>query len=138
LTRVRLGIDFGTTRTVVARVEGGNYPLVTFEAEWGDGQEWYPSLIAGKGTQRVFGWEAWSKQSEEGWQIIRSLKRYLSRANPDTCLQVGEEKVPLVVRMRGTNVDEGMRLLAESGLPVILANDLKDAADKVVAARAQG
>jgi len=48
-----------------------------------------------------------------------------------------EIKVPLVVRMRGTNVDEGMRLLAESGLPVILAKDLKDAAEKVVAARKQ-
>ena len=46
-----------------------------------------------------------------------------------------EVKVPLVVRMRGTNVDEGMRLLAESGLPVILARDLKDAAEKVVAAK---
>ncbi|MBE0415389.1 MAG: ADP-forming succinate--CoA ligase subunit beta [Dehalococcoidia bacterium] len=44
-------------------------------------------------------------------------------------------KVPIVVRMRGTNVEEGMRLLAESGLPVILANDLKDAAGKVVAAK---
>jgi molecular chaperone DnaK (HSP70) len=95
-SKVRLGIDFGTTRTVVARVEGGNYPLVTFEAEWGDGQEWYPSLIAGKGSQRVFGWEAWAKQSEAGWQIIRSLKRYLSHANPETCLQVGGEKVPLL------------------------------------------
>jgi len=46
-----------------------------------------------------------------------------------------EIKVPIVVRMRGTNVDEGMRLLAESGLPIILAEDLKDAADKVVAAK---
>jgi len=46
-----------------------------------------------------------------------------------------EIKVPTVVRMRGTNVEEGMRLLAESGLPVILAKDLKDAAEKVVAAR---
>jgi succinyl-CoA synthetase beta subunit len=49
-----------------------------------------------------------------------------------------EVKVPLVVRMRGTNVDEGMRLLAESGLPVILAHDLKDAAEKVVAAGGKG
>ena len=44
-------------------------------------------------------------------------------------------KVPMVVRMRGTNVDEGMRLLGESGLPVILAKDLTEAAEKVVAAR---
>ena len=44
-------------------------------------------------------------------------------------------KVPIVVRMRGTNVEEGLSLLTESGLPVILAKDLKDAAEKVVAAR---
>ena len=44
-------------------------------------------------------------------------------------------KVPIVIRMRGTNVEEGMRLLAESGLPIILATDLKDAGEKVVAAR---
>ena len=44
-------------------------------------------------------------------------------------------KVPIVVRMRGTNVEEGLSLLTESGLPIILAKDLKDAAEKVVAAR---
>jgi succinyl-CoA synthetase beta subunit len=49
-----------------------------------------------------------------------------------------EIKVPIVVRMRGTNVEEGMRLLAESGLTIILANDLKDAAEKVVMARGEG
>lgn len=95
-TIVRLGIDFGTTRTLVARVESGNYPLVTFETEWGEGQDGYPTLIAGKGSQRVFGWEAWSKQSEENWQIMRSLKRYLSQANPETCLQVGDQNVPVL------------------------------------------
>ena len=41
---------------------------------------------------------------------------------------------PIVVRMRGTNRDEGLKLLSESGLPVIMAKDLKDAAEKVVAA----
>ena len=46
-----------------------------------------------------------------------------------------EIKVPVVVRMRGTNVEQGMQLLAESGLPIILAKDLKDAAEKVVAAK---
>jgi succinyl-CoA synthetase beta subunit len=44
-------------------------------------------------------------------------------------------KVPIVIRMRGTNVEDGMSLLTESGLPVILAKDLKDATEKVVAAR---
>jgi succinyl-CoA synthetase beta subunit len=43
-------------------------------------------------------------------------------------------KVPIVVRMRGTNVEEGRRLLAESGLNFIVADDLADAAQKVVQA----
>ena len=42
--------------------------------------------------------------------------------------------VPLVVRLEGTNVVEGKRILADSGLPIVSANDLADAALKVVAA----
>jgi succinyl-CoA synthetase beta subunit len=40
-------------------------------------------------------------------------------------------QVPVVVRMEGTNVEEGRRILAESGLNLITAEDLKDAARKV-------
>ena len=39
--------------------------------------------------------------------------------------------VPVVIRMEGTNIDEGRRILAESGLDLITATDLKDAAAKV-------
>src|SRR3954453_8105636 len=42
--------------------------------------------------------------------------------------------VPLVVRLEGTNVDAGKKIIADSGLPVITADDLGDAAQKVVAA----
>jgi len=42
--------------------------------------------------------------------------------------------VPLVVRLEGTNVDLGKKILSESGLKVIPADDLADAAQKVVAA----
>ncbi|MBM3570148.1 MAG: ADP-forming succinate--CoA ligase subunit beta [Alphaproteobacteria bacterium] len=42
--------------------------------------------------------------------------------------------VPLVVRLEGTNVDLGKKILAESGLPIISANDLGDAAAKAVKA----
>lgn len=45
-----------------------------------------------------------------------------------------ELKVPLVVRLEGTNVDRGKELLKTSGLEIIPANDLGDAAEKVVAA----
>ncbi|MDD2603752.1 MAG: ADP-forming succinate--CoA ligase subunit beta, partial [Desulfobacteraceae bacterium] len=41
--------------------------------------------------------------------------------------------VPVVVRMEGTNVEEGRRILAESGLDLTSAVDLKDAATKVAA-----
>jgi succinyl-CoA synthetase beta subunit len=43
-------------------------------------------------------------------------------------------KVPLVVRLEGTNVDAGKRIIAESGLNVIPADDLEDAARKIVKA----
>jgi succinyl-CoA synthetase beta subunit len=43
-------------------------------------------------------------------------------------------KVPLVVRLEGTNVEEGRRLLKASGLAIIPATDLDDAAKKAVAA----
>ncbi len=42
--------------------------------------------------------------------------------------------VPLVVRLEGTNVEKGKELMANSGLPIISADDLEDAAKKVVAA----
>jgi succinyl-CoA synthetase beta subunit len=43
-------------------------------------------------------------------------------------------KVPLVVRMKGTNEDLGKKILAESGLPIITANNMAEAAEQVVAA----
>jgi succinyl-CoA synthetase beta subunit len=42
--------------------------------------------------------------------------------------------VPLVVRLEGTNVDAGKNIIAQSGLNVIPADDLDDAAQKIVAA----
>ena len=46
--------------------------------------------------------------------------------------------VPLVVRLEGTNVEAGKKLIADSGLPVITADDLGDAAQKAVAAAVTG
>jgi succinyl-CoA synthetase beta subunit len=42
--------------------------------------------------------------------------------------------VPLVVRLEGTNVELGKKILADSGLPIVAGNDMADAAQKVVAA----
>ena len=46
-------------------------------------------------------------------------------------------KIPLIVRLSGTNVEEGIKILKESGLPIILADTLKDAAQKAVDAAKQ-
>lgn len=46
--------------------------------------------------------------------------------------------VPVVVRMEGTNVEKGKTILAESGLPFILADGMADAAEKAVSALNQG
>ncbi len=43
-----------------------------------------------------------------------------------------ELKVPLIVRLEGTNVELGKKILAESGLPIISANGMADAAEKAV------
>ena len=45
--------------------------------------------------------------------------------------------VPLVVRLEGTNVDLGKKILSESGLPIIAGDNLADAAEKVVKATKQ-
>ncbi|MFY9624873.1 MAG: succinate--CoA ligase subunit beta, partial [Rhodoplanes sp.] len=47
-------------------------------------------------------------------------------------------KVPLVIRLEGTNVDLGKKIIAESGLNVVSADDLDDAAQKVVKAVRRG
>jgi succinyl-CoA synthetase beta subunit len=46
-------------------------------------------------------------------------------------------KLPLVIRMEGTNVEEGRRILRESGLNFTVADGMKDAAEKVVALASQ-
>ena len=45
-----------------------------------------------------------------------------------------ELKLPFVVRLSGTNVEEGRQILSNSGLPIIMADTLQEAAEKVVAA----
>jgi len=50
------------------------------------------------------------------------------------CKDLGDSfNLPLVVRLEGTNVDEAKQILADSGLPIISASDLDDAAQKAVA-----
>jgi molecular chaperone DnaK (HSP70) len=77
---MRLGIDFGTTHTVAALVDRGNYPVVSF-----DGEEAWPSLIAASEDGELrFGLDAAAVRHEPGWHVLRSFKRLLDDAGPLT------------------------------------------------------
>jgi len=93
---MRLGIDFGTTRTRVAAVLKGNYPLIDFQTETGDVQDWYPSLIAVKGERLRSGLDALTVQHDPEWEMCRSFKRLLADGPPKSLLTVGQVTLPLM------------------------------------------
>lgn len=86
-----LGIDFGTTRTVVAAADRGNYPVVSFQDENDNPQEWFPSLIAfeRQGSKRAFGFEARARKYDPNWSVIRSIKRQLATLGPESPVDLG-------------------------------------------------
>ncbi len=93
---MRLGIDFGTTRTRVAAAMKGKYPMIEFEHESGYHQNWYPSLIAVRGKQVSFGLDALAVQYDPDWEMCRSFKRHLSLGHPETIMSVGEARLSLL------------------------------------------
>src|SRR5437899_12296757 len=90
---MQLGIDYGTTRTVVAAVDRGNYPVVSFQTAEGDTQDWYPSLIAACGEAHGFGLDAAWRQDDSTWALLRSFKRQLTTLGPSAPLAVGSSSV---------------------------------------------
>jgi molecular chaperone DnaK (HSP70) len=94
---MRLGIDFGTTRTVVACADRGNYPVVGFEDEGGDPVEWFPSVIAERDGELRFGFAAQAVAGQPGWTVVRSFKRWLADGGAlDRRARVGSVELPLV------------------------------------------
>jgi molecular chaperone DnaK len=98
---MKLGIDFGTNRTVISAADRGNYPLVSFESSEGIAADWYPSLVALRGRERRFGWDAWELQADPTWTVVRSLKRLLEDAGPETVLDLGEQRIRIVELLHG-------------------------------------
>ncbi|MCL5671074.1 MAG: Hsp70 family protein [Acidobacteria bacterium] len=114
---MKLGIDFGTTRIVVAFVDRGNYPVVAFETPDGSACEWFPPLAAVNGSERCYGWEAWAAQEEPGWTVVRSVKRAMEAAGPDTLVQIADEKIPMQVLLHELALALRASLLERSTLP---------------------
>ena len=86
---VNLGIDFGTTRTVVAYADRGNYPVVAFDDEAGDSFDWFPSVVAARGDELRFGWSALAVEGDRAWTQARSFKRLLAGAAADGAVDLG-------------------------------------------------
>ncbi|GAA4543156.1 Hsp70 family protein [Mycobacterium paraffinicum] len=77
---MRVGIDFGTTHTVVAAVDRGNYPVISF-----DGVDAWPSIVAANAAGDLrFGADAAAVRHDPGWSVLRSFKRLLNEAGPQT------------------------------------------------------
>ncbi|MFO7685028.1 MAG: Hsp70 family protein [Desulfobacterales bacterium] len=86
---IRFGIDFGTTRTVVAAREKGNCPVCTFS--WrGAAKEYIPSFIAVEQGRPRFGWEAAALINRPDVTFLRSLKRYAARLRPEDPVDLGQ------------------------------------------------
>jgi molecular chaperone DnaK (HSP70) len=87
---MRLGIDFGTTRTVVAGQEGRNYPIYSFSWK-GELKEFIPSVVAARGGNVYFGWEALDLLAEPDVFLLRSLKRLAGHLRPEDPLDLGPD-----------------------------------------------
>ncbi|MBN2370100.1 MAG: Hsp70 family protein [Vicinamibacteria bacterium] len=108
---MRLGIDFGTTHTVVSLVDRGNYPVVGFE--WGDV---FPSMIAARaeGGDLRFGHDAALVDHDPDWIVVRSLKRLLARSGPLTEIAIGPHRYALPDLLAGHFLQLRRDLIARS------------------------
>lgn len=116
---MRLGIDFGTTRVVVAAVDRGNYPILSFETSEGP-MDWFPPTVALRGAERRFGWSAWVSQAEPGWTFVRSLKRTLEDAGPQSLLEIDGRCPSLMELLVGMTGELKRALGLEGPLEVML------------------
>lgn len=98
---MRIGIDFGTTRTVVAGIEDGNYPVCSFDHE-GRLRDHIPTLVAARRGQLLFGWEAARAGRRGEASLLRGLKRLTAVLSPDAPVHVGEGvSLPLIDLLTG-------------------------------------
>lgn len=85
---MRLGLDFGTTRTAVAGRDGGDYRVYAFSWK-GELKEYIPSVIAAKEGKLVFGWDALDLFGDPDVFPLRSLKRLAGHLRADDPVDFG-------------------------------------------------
>jgi molecular chaperone DnaK (HSP70) len=125
---VRLGIDFGTTRTVVACADRGNYPVLTFCDDAGDAHDWFPSVVAERDGELRFGFDALATASDPSFTAVRSFKRLLADAQtgPGKTVQVGSLAIAIDELVTRFLVAMKEAVLTRSNLP----DELREGGDE--------
>lgn len=90
------------------------------------------------GPKRLFAWYCRTKRQGDARQHFAGINRcdWIAEGVVQAVKNI-DMKVPLVVRLSGTNVELGRKIIEDSGLPIITADTLAEAAEKAVAARNQ-
>jgi molecular chaperone DnaK (HSP70) len=81
--------------------------------------------VAVKDQKRVYGWEAWAAQEESGWTVVRSLKRALEGAGPETLVQISTQTIPMLQLLGELCSALRINLLEHSNLPSVEAGLLE-------------
>lgn len=115
---MRMGIDFGTTRTIVAYADRGNYPIVSFLDARGDAHDHFPSVVAVHEDHLLYGFAA-IEAAERGAPSLRSFKRALSnpQVSGDDPLRIGDVEVPLFAVLTGYLLALRDALVTRSSFP---------------------
>jgi len=113
---MRLGIDLGTTRTVVAACDRGNYPVVGFLSPDGDVVDHFPTISADRNGQLVHGLEA-EHAARAGAPSLRSWKRLMSTSGPNDPVRVGTVELTLLELCTDFLGALAAALLSSSNLP---------------------
>lgn len=121
---MRIGIDFGTTRTVVAMADRGNYPVVAFDDADGDSVDYIPTVAAETDHGIRYGKDAIAA-AREGAPLLRSFKRRL--ADPGVAfndeVRVGSTALPLIDLLTGFARTVHRAILTESNVADDAAGD---------------
>ncbi len=121
---MRLGIDLGTTRSIVAVHDRGNFPIVSFSRPDGDLVEHYPTVSADIGGELVHGLDAEAAE-RDGAPALRSWKRLLQQTRQDEPLCIGAVEVRPVELV--TSFLEALKrdLLTRSNVAGLLSDSLE-------------
>lgn len=125
---MRLGIDFGTTRTVVACADRGNYPVLGFCDDAGDSHDWFPSVVAERDGELRFGFDALAAAAADpAFTTVRSFKRLLADADlgPNKTVRIGRTTIGIDELVTRFLVATKEAVLTRSNLP----DELRDEAE---------